>query len=145
MGKRRQTLHLRLPKYRCPRNQWRRDIHGALQDATTAQGVSYTTKDKLELIITLYLTKNEIGWHDVDNRLKDIMDALQGRAGGSKTDHHLQAVIPNDHQIHKVTIEKRLPPPQSHGFGHLTIKQHKESTNHRAITAIARPRALATR
>jgi hypothetical protein len=126
MGKRRQSLHVRIPPYQCPRNVWRLAIHAHLKDAIAAQGVSYTAKDKLELIITLYMREREIRWHDVDNRLKDIMDALQGRAGGPKSQHALHPFIPNDHQIHKVTIEKRPPPPQSHGFGHLTIRKHKE-------------------
>ena len=129
MGKRRQTLHVRIPPYRCPRNEWRRAIHAELIKATAAQGTRYTTTDKLELAVTLYMPEAEIAWHDVDNRLKDIMDALQGRAGGPKTEHRLQTVIPNDHQIHKVTIEKRIPPPQSHGLGHLVIRKHKEIAN----------------
>ena len=92
--------------------------------AASKQHVEYLTTDKLQLIITLYLSANEIGWHDVDNRLKDIMDALQGRAGGSKAEHHLHALIPNDHQIFKVTIEKRVTPPQSLGMGHLRIRKY---------------------
>jgi uncharacterized protein YfaA (DUF2138 family) len=87
--------------------------------------VIYRPDDKLDLIITLYLAASKIGWHDVDNRLKDIMDALQGRAGGSKSKHPIPAITPNDNQIQKVTIEKRTPPPQSLGMGHLVIKKHK--------------------
>ena len=117
MGKRRQTLHVRIPPYRCPRNEWRRAIHAELTKATAAQGTRYTTTDKLELAVTLYMPKAEIGWHDVDNRLKDIMDALQGRAGGTKAEHRLQAVIPNDHQIQKVTIEKITPHRKVMGWG----------------------------
>lgn len=91
--------------------------------------VEYTATDRLELVITLYIPKDKIGWHDVDNRLKDIMDALQGRAGGSKAKHSLPAIISNDHQIHRVIIEKRTPPPQSLGMGHLIIRKHKEIAN----------------
>lgn len=97
--------------------------------AASARHIKYTATDRLELIITLYLSDDKIGWHDVDNRLKDIMDALQGRAGGPKTEHRLQVLVPNDHQIHKVTIEKRVAPPQSLGRGHLIIRKHKEVEN----------------
>ncbi len=44
--------------------------------------------------------------HDVDNRLKDVLDALQGRAGGSKVSHDLDPIIPNDRQIYRVSVEK---------------------------------------
>jgi uncharacterized protein YfaA (DUF2138 family) len=66
---------------------------------------------------------NDLKWHDVDNRLKDVMDALQGRAGGSKVRRRLMAVIPNDVQIYRVVIAKSLSPAQSRGFGHLTVRR----------------------
>jgi hypothetical protein len=88
--------------------------------------VKYHHTDRLELIVTLYIRTDKIGWHDVDNRLKDIMDALQGRAGGPKAERALRPIIPNDSQIYIVKIEKRTPPPQSRGFGHLIIKRYKE-------------------
>lgn len=65
--------------------------------------------------------------HDVDNRLKDIMDALQGRAGGSKKLRAYAPVIPNDKQVFRATIEKTLPLPQSMGLGHLIITRYKDS------------------
>ena len=64
--------------------------------------------------------------HDLDNRLKDIMDALQGRAGGSKKTRRWLPIIRNDKQIYQVTIEKALPPKQSKGLGHLVITRHKD-------------------
>jgi Holliday junction resolvase RusA-like endonuclease len=79
----------------------------------------------LELSVTLYIPKRKLGWHDVDNRPKDIMDALQGRAGGPKNRRMIRAIIPNDNQIFRVTIEKRAPPPQSLGQGHLTIRKYR--------------------
>lgn len=125
MSKRRQTLRVRIPPYESPRNEWRLTIHAELIKASVSQAVSYRAEDKLELLITLYMPENQILWHDVDNRLKDIMDALQGRAGGSKSNRALVPIIPNDHQIQKVTIEKMTPPLQSHGYGHLTIRKKK--------------------
>jgi hypothetical protein len=53
------------------------------------------------------------------------MDALQGRVGGPKSRRQLGPIIPNDHQVFKVTIEKMLPPAQSHGMGHMIIKKYK--------------------
>ena len=82
---------------------------------------------KLELHITLYLAEPHIRFHDVDNRLKDIMDSLQGRMGGSKKKQLFERLIPNDRQIYKVTIEKKRQPRQSHGLGHLQIRKYKET------------------
>jgi hypothetical protein len=90
------------------------------------KGIEYTTDQKLELFITLYLAEPHIRFHDVDNRLKDIMDSLQGRMGGSKTEQQFERLIPNDSQIYKVTIEKKRPPIQSHGLGHLEIRKYRE-------------------
>jgi Holliday junction resolvase RusA-like endonuclease len=131
MRKQHKTLRIRIPPYQHPRNEWRRSIIAQIEQATAARAVTYQPEDQLELIVTLYMIKDEIAWHDVDNRLKDIMDALQGRAGGSKANKVLIALVPNDHQIHKVTIEKRTAPRQSHGWGHLIIRRYKESANKR--------------
>jgi hypothetical protein len=79
----------------------------------------------LEIRIVLYLEDNKLAIQDVDNRLKDIMDSLQGRAGGPKSEHTLRAIIPNDRQVFRVIIEKKEPPKQSRGWGHLTIRYCK--------------------
>ena len=125
MAKRRQTARVRIPSYRYPRNVWRELIHAEVTKCVRSRKIKYNHKDKLELIITLYLDEKPLQFHDVDNRLKDIMDALQGRVGGSKSQHKVPPIIPNDHQIYRVTIEKMLPPKQSHGMGHLIITKYK--------------------
>ncbi len=122
VAKRRMTLRMRIPPYRHPRNAWRELIHAEAVKVAESRGVLYRPEDRLELVITLYLDQDELRFHDVDNRLKDIMDALQGRAGGPKSRQHLIPVIPNDHQVFRVSIEKMHPPGQSRGMGHLVIK-----------------------
>ena len=125
MAKNRLSLKVRIPPYQHPRNKWRRSIHSAVSRAARVRGVSYQPGDRLQLTIILYLDDAGLRFHDVDNRLKDIMDALQGRAGGPKTKRRLAGIIPNDHQVFRVSIEKMLPPRQSHGMGHLEIRKHK--------------------
>lgn len=125
MTKPRQTLRVRLPPYSPPRNDWRRKIHAELFKATAKREVTYCSDDLLELRVSLYFPLQAIGWHYVDNRLKDIMDALQGWAGGSKAQRQLEAIIPNDNQARKVTVEKLIAPKQSHGRGHLVISKYK--------------------
>lgn len=103
----------------------RRLIHAEALQACTNKSVCYSKTDKLKLDIILYLDEKQLSFHDLDNRLKDIMDALQGRAGGSKAKKTLKEIIPNDKQIYRVTVEKKMPPKQSHGVGHLTIKKYR--------------------
>ena len=127
MGKRRLTLRLRIPPYDTPRNLWRTQIHAlATQEARRCR-VTYAERDRLQVDVRLYLDGPALFMHDVDNRLKDILDALQGRAGGPKSIRRLKAVIPNDGQVYRVTVEKLPPPKQSHGLGHLRVSKYVPS------------------
>ena len=124
MAKRKTKLAIRIPPYETPPNTWRQKIHRiALLEAERAE-VSYQPTDKLELKVRLYLKDSPLFFNDLDNRLKDIMDALQGCAGGSKKVRTLPPIIPNDNQIYRVVIEKALPPKQSKGFGHLIVTKY---------------------
>ncbi|MDP3111828.1 MAG: RusA family crossover junction endodeoxyribonuclease [Thermodesulfovibrionales bacterium] len=126
MAKQPLSLKVRLPRYESPRNEWRKKLHASIMTVLKDKGIEYTADQKLELHIMLYLEKPHIEFHDVDNRLKDIMDSLQGRMGGSKKEQLYKRLIPNDRQIYKVTIEKKRPPIQSHGLGHLEIRKYTE-------------------
>jgi Holliday junction resolvase RusA-like endonuclease len=123
MPKRALKLHVRIPRYRLPRNAWRRQIHAAATKQLRRRAVEYRPEDRLQIDVRLYLSGNALTWHDVDNRLKDVLDALQGRAGGPKAVRSLPALIPNDRQIFRVVIEKCAPPRQSRGYGHLTVSR----------------------
>jgi Holliday junction resolvase RusA-like endonuclease len=124
MAKRKTKLTLRIPLYGPPRNTWRQKIHRIVSLEAERAEVSYRPSDKLELKVRLYLKEGPLFSHDLDNRLKDIMDALQGRAGGSKKVRTLSAIIPNDRQVFRIVIEKSLPPKQSKGFGHLLVTKY---------------------
>ena len=89
--------------------------------------MTYEKKDRLQIDVRLYLGGSDIFMHDVDNRLKDILDALQGRVGGPKSIRRFKAIIPNDNQIFRVTLEKLLPPKQSYGFGHVMVSKYVPS------------------
>jgi Holliday junction resolvase RusA-like endonuclease len=125
MAKRKTKLTIRIPPYQSPRNTWRQEIHRIASLEAERAEVSYRSTDKLEFKIRLYLKNGPLFSHDLDNRLKDIMDALQGRAGGSKKVHSLSPIIPNDHQVFRIVIEKSLPPKQSKGFGQLHITKYR--------------------
>jgi Holliday junction resolvase RusA-like endonuclease len=102
-------------------------LHGIIGSAATKSGIFYHPSDKLELNIKLYLENMALSSQDIDNRLKDIMDALQGRAGGSKKIRRWAPIIPNDNQIYRVTVEKALAPKQNKGLGHVLITRHKSN------------------
>lgn len=116
--KRKRLLRLRIPEYKFPRLNWRKAIHRE----ALATGIRYLPTDRLEIHLKLYLRGRALFVHDLDNRLKDVMDSLQGRIGGSKRLRKYAAIIPNDNQVIKVTVEKMAPPGQSHGLGHLTVR-----------------------
>jgi hypothetical protein len=125
MGRPRLKVRFRVPPYVSPRAAWRRRIHAAAARAIRQAGVEYGPDDALELDVTLYLRGRALGLHDVDNRLKDIMDALQGHVGGTGKKHRaLPPLIPNDCQVFRVTIEKLAPPKQSRGLGHVVVASH---------------------
>jgi hypothetical protein len=122
MTKRRQTIKIRLPRYEGTGLGWRKAIHEELVKAST--NIDIRKDDPIELIVTLYFDKLVVNWHYVDNRLKDIMDALQGRLGGPKGITPRHAIVSNDDQVYKVNIEKVIAPKQSLGKGHLIIKNY---------------------
>lgn len=122
MAKRALKFKIRLPPYIHPRLAWREAIYGQAQ--AKLAGIVYRPEDKLEVIVRLYLDGNALLAHDVDNRLKDILDALQGRIGGSKAIRRFAPIVPNDNQVYRVIIEKLPPPVQSHGLGHLIVRKY---------------------
>lgn len=123
MSKRKTSLHVRLPPYASPRLRWRRSIQRAAIQAQQESLVRYRPEDKLALTVTLYFDRLAVGWHDVDNRLKDVMDALQGRIGGPKVHRPITPIIPNDRQVYQVTVTKAPTPPQAHSRGHVWIRR----------------------
>ncbi|HXG52181.1 MAG TPA: hypothetical protein VNN77_12350 [candidate division Zixibacteria bacterium] len=120
MAKRPLKFKIRLPSYVHPRLAWREAIYRQAK----LVGAVYRAEDKLEVIVRLYLEGGALLTHDVDNRLKDILDALQGRIGGSKAIRRFVPIIPNDNQVYRVVIEKLAPPAQSHGLGHLIVRKY---------------------
>ena len=121
MAKGRQKLKFRLPEYVSPRNAWRKLIHAAALKAQQQQGVEYGPEVKLAVEVKLYLHGRALEIHDVDNRLKDILDALQGRMGGSKAVRKFEPIILNDRQVYRVVVNNSAPPGQSHGLGHVVV------------------------
>lgn len=121
-------LKVRIPAYKHPRNEWRKEIHKAVQKEMEKEGIKKSSYEnrRLEIRARVYFgDESDLGTHDVDNRLKDIMDGLQGRMGGPKKERSYVQLIPNDAQIFSASIRKQLTPPQSKNMGHLEIREYR--------------------
>lgn len=121
MKEKQQIIKIRLPEYERKASLWRRAIH---QELSRAYPTLDVVTDPVELIVTLYFDDRRVHWNDVDNRLKDVMDALQGRLGGPKSLKLNRQFIANDNQVCRVEIEKMIAPKQSHGKGHLVVRKY---------------------
>src|SRR5882724_6627786 len=107
MAKSRKSLTFELPAHQTPRQKWRRAIRRYAERARRRAHLRYTESDKVQLQVRIYLTHGVAAIHDVDNRLKDIMDALQGRISGPKRrPPRSPIIIANDNQIWRVLVEK---------------------------------------
>lgn len=89
---------------------WRRGIHEAIVKAQEQGDVQYSNTDKLEVEIRFHLRDRKLTILDLDNRLKDVLDALQGMVGEKGKSGGLRPIIPNDNQIYRLIAEKRLAP-----------------------------------
>src|SRR5438093_11019861 len=86
MAKHSGTISVRLPGYQRDRLRWRRRILSSVLQGQRQSGVRYDPDGRFEVVVLLYLKKGKRhDIHDVDNRLKDILDALQARFGGPKS------------------------------------------------------------
>ena len=124
MAKPRKTIRVRIPEYQYPRLRWRHALQERVRQKQRRLGIEYAKSDRLEIVVRLYFRQPALEKHDLDNRLKDILDALQGRISGPKRIRPQNPIIPNDSQIFRIIAEKSAPPRQSHGHGHLTIRRN---------------------
>lgn len=131
MSKIPRTISTNLPTYIKDRQEWRRQILNNVRRAAKLRGVRFESYDLLEVEVLLYLQRGKRhDIHDVDNRLKDILDALQGRfrGGGGKK----RRLIANDNKICRAVVEKRPTPKvlnskKKDTGGRITIRPFKRS------------------
>jgi Holliday junction resolvase RusA-like endonuclease len=109
MAKRRQRIKCALPQYRSDRGRWRRAILDTVRTSCEAGRVTWEEGQKLAVDVVFYMRGTKrILINDIDNRLKDVLDALQGKFAG-KT-HRKTRVIRNDNSVYRVLVEKRPVP-----------------------------------
>jgi Holliday junction resolvase RusA-like endonuclease len=108
MAKSHKTIRAVLPTYLKDRQKWRKLILRNVRQTAKKNSIRYQPDQLFAVEVILYMDRGKRhDIHDVDNRLKDILDALQGRFRGSGKKLRL---IKNDNKICKATIEKRPTP-----------------------------------
>ncbi len=92
---------------------WRLDVYKRIRKAAREAGVHTYPEDSLvECELRLALSAPRLNVQDVDNLLKHVFDAMQGRLGGPKVKKQPWQLLPNDYQIRRVTVEKVVTPPR---------------------------------
>ena len=105
MAKRRFSITVRLPAYARPRNEWRRRVHAAVLEALARRGVGYHDADRLELRVSLALDARPLALDAIDERVKDVVDALGGRIAGPRSQRRIAPIVQDD-QIARIVLEK---------------------------------------
>ena len=124
MAKRRFTITATLPAYAPPRNEWRRRVHAAVLEAQTFRGVGYRESDRLEMRVTLHLGQRTLDVHEIDERVKDIVDALEGRIAGRRSRRHIAPIVSSG-QIQRIILEKDTRIPRGRPLGLLSIARYR--------------------
>jgi hypothetical protein len=128
MPKRRFSITAPLPAYARPRNEWRRRVHAAVLDAQTRRGVGYRETDRLEVRIGLRLDGRPLDVHDIDERVKDVLDALEGRIGGPRSRRRIAPIVGAD-QILRIVLEKAGRAGRGRSLGELAISRYRARRN----------------
>ncbi len=125
MAKRRFTISAVLPAYTSPRNEWRRRVHAAVLEAQTSRGVGYHESDRLELRIALMLGTHALDIHEIDERIKDIVDALGGKIAGPRSQRRIAPIVPMPDQIRRIILEKDTRTLRGRPLGQLTVSRYR--------------------
>jgi len=125
MAKRRFSISIALPGYARPRNEWRRRVHAAVLDAQTRRGVGYRDADRVEVRITLFLRDRPLDLHEIDERVKDVIDALEGRIAGPRSRRRIAPIIPSTDQIQRIVLEKAATRGRRGALGELSIARYR--------------------
>jgi Holliday junction resolvase RusA-like endonuclease len=131
MASRTRTVRCTLPPYQKNRQRWRKLILQAARSAADAARADYGHTPPLDVSLLIYMTgRKRLLIHDVDNRLKDVLDALHGRFRAKAKTKALR-LFENDNCVYRVVVEKRALPKKyknrldSAPGGHLSIRAYK--------------------
>jgi len=99
-------------------------VHAAVLEAQTFRGVGYRDSDQLELRVSIFLQSRPLDVHDVDERVKDIVDALEGRIAGRRSRRRIAPIVATG-QMRRVILEKDTRSLRGRPFGVLTISRYR--------------------
>ncbi len=125
MAKRRFSITVALPGYTRPRNEWRRRVHASVLDAQTRRGVGYRDADRVEVRITLFLGERPLDLHEIEERVKDVIDALEGRIAGPRSRRRIAPIIPSPDQIQRIVLERSGGRGRRGALGELAISRYR--------------------
>jgi hypothetical protein len=124
VAKRRFSIVVELPGYARPRNEWRRRVHAAVLEELARRGVGYQDADRLELRLTLALGGRPLSVHAIDDRVKDIIDALGGRIAGPRSTRRIAPIVGDD-QIARIVLEQDGARGRRRTLGQLAITRYR--------------------
>jgi len=99
-------------------------VHAAVLEAQTFRGVGYRESDRLEMRVTLHLGPRTLDIHEVDERVKDIVDALEGRIAGRRSRRRIAPIVSSG-QIQRIILEKDTRIPRGRPLGLLSIARYR--------------------
>lgn len=99
-------------------------MHAAVLEAQTFRGVGYRESDQLELRVSLYLGQRPLDVHETDERVKDIVDALEGRIAGRRSRRRIAPIVAAG-QIRRMILEKDPRVPRGRPLGVLTVARYR--------------------
>ena len=124
MAKRRFSIVAQLPAYARPRNEWRRRVHATVLEALARRGVGYRGADQLEVRIALALGARPLSLHAIDERVKDVIDALGGRIAGPRSVRRIAPIVEDD-QIARIVLERSVRRTRGRALGELAISRYR--------------------
>lgn len=124
MAKRRSSIVVELPGYARPRNEWRRRVHAVVLEALARRGVGYQDADRLEIRLALALEARPLSVHAIDERVKDVIDALGGRIAGPRSTRRIAPIVA-DEQIMRIVLEKAPARRRGRALGELAIARYR--------------------
>jgi len=99
-------------------------MHAAVLEAQTFRGVGYRESDQLELRLSLFLGQRDLDVHDTDERVKDVVDALEGRIAGRRSRRRIAPIVLSS-QVRRIILEKDTRSLRGRPFAQLTISRYR--------------------
>jgi hypothetical protein len=87
--------------------------------------VGYQDADRLEIRISLALDGRPLDVHEIDERVKDIVDALGGRIAGPRSRRRIAPIV-SDGQIRRIVLERASRRGRGRALGELAISRYRQ-------------------